>query len=73
MDRNSRTRRIKVPIPAELTSQALADLLRLLGYDTDASWTSVRINHQRVEVDLRPKPDVRVTVTHPVIGPEVEE
>lgn len=73
MNRNSRNRRINLPIPSEVDSSALADLVRLLGYDDRASWTSIRINAHRVEVDLRPKPDVKITVVHPVVGPEVEE
>lgn len=73
MDRNSRTRRINVPVPAEFSSAQLDQLLEGLGYDpARTSWRSIRINHDRVEVDLRPKPDVKVTVTHPVVGTEVE-
>lgn len=68
-------RSVKLPPPTEV-DQALVDaFMDSIGWDADARKrvTSVRINASRVEVDTRPKPDVRVTVVHPVVWPDPED
>lgn len=68
-----KARRFTVPPATDLHRDDVIALMGLLGYDAKSSVTAIRIHPRHVEVDLRPKGDVKVTVRHAVIGPEVED
>lgn len=68
-------RSVKIP-PAQDVERADVDaFMEAIGWDADAikRVTSVRISRRRVEVDVAPRPDVKVTVRQPIVDPELGE
>lgn len=65
-------RTIKLPVATDVDPDLVANFLAELGYDDTAQKrvTAVRINAHRVQVDVKPRPDVAVTVTHAMVWPE---
>lgn len=59
-------RTVKVPKATEVDRALVAEFITALGHDP-ATALRVRISAAAVQVDLRPKPDLKVTVTHPVV------
>lgn len=68
-ERRRPVRTIKLPPPAEVHRDIINAFMDSLGYDEKAlrHVTSVRINPRRIEVDVRGRADVRMTVTHPIV------
>lgn len=66
-------RSVKIP-PAQDVDRADVDaFMEAIGWDADATKrvTSVRISGRRVEIDVAPRPDVKVTVRQPIVDPEL--
>lgn len=74
MPEQSRRRSVKLPLPTEVDSSVVDAFMDAIGWDAEARKrvSSVRINGQRIEVDTRPRPDIKLTVTHPITWPEPE-
>lgn len=71
-----RTRRtVKLPPPADVDHATIHAFMDAIGWDAEARKrvTSVRINAHRVEVDCAPRPDLKLTVRHPVVWPEGDQ
>lgn len=66
-------RRIQLPPATDLHRDDVVAFKALLGYDAKSSVTAVRIHATYVDVDLRPKGDVKVTVRHAVVGRELDD
>lgn len=65
-------RTVKIPPPSDVEIEAVDGFMDAIGWDVEARKrvTSVRINGHRVEVDVAPRPDVKLTVRHPIVWPE---
>lgn len=72
--RRSARRTVKLPPPTEVPMEAVEDFLEAIGWDAEARKrvTSVRINPHRVEVDVSPRPDIKLTVRHAVVWADPE-
>lgn len=69
-----RPRAIRLPPPVDVHRDAImAFVVDVLGYDSKASITSVRLHSGYVDVVLRPRPGVTVTQRHAVIGREIDD
>lgn len=70
-DRRPR-RTVKLPPPTDVDPDIIASFLEAIGWDAEARKRvrSVRINSHRVEVDVTPRADIRLTVRHPVVFPD---
>lgn len=70
-DRRAR-RTVKLPPPTEVDPDVIATFLEAIGWDAEARKRvrNVRINAHRVEVDVSPRPDIKLTVRHPVVWPD---
>lgn len=75
MTEQRRRRTVKLPPPVEVDRSAVDEFMDALGCDAEARKrvTSVRINNHRVEVDTRPRPDIKLTVTHIIVWPEDDQ
>lgn len=65
-------RTIKLPPPADVDHADVDAFMDAIGWDEEARKrvSSVRINGSRVEVDVRPRPDIKLTIRHPITWPE---
>jgi hypothetical protein len=65
-------RTVKLPPASDVDPADVDAFLEAIGWDEAARKrvTSIRINGRRVEVDVTPRPDVKVTVRHPIVWPE---
>lgn len=64
-------RTVKLPPPTDVDRQLVLDFITAIGHDP-ARVSSVRINRARVEVDVATRPDVKLTVRHPVVFPDAD-
>lgn len=65
-------RTIKLPPPADVNHEDVDAFMDAIGWDAEARKRvrSVRINGTRVEVDVMPRPDIKLTIRHPITWPE---
>jgi hypothetical protein len=65
-------RTVKLPPPTEVPADVVVAFLEDIGWDAESQRRvrSVRINHHRIEVDVAPRPDIKLTVRHPVVFPD---
>lgn len=66
-------RLISLPIPQELHTDVLARFKEELGYAPGASIVTIALHPNYVSVTLMPKPGVRVTQRHAVVGRELDD
>lgn len=69
----AKNRLIKLPVPTELHTDVLAAFKAELGYAPGASIVSIALHPTYVSVTLMPKPGVRVTQRHAVVGRELAD
>lgn len=70
-----RRRTLKLPTPPPVHRDTLDAFMESIGWDANArkAVTSVRINAHRIEVDVAPRPDVKLTVRQPVVWADDDE
>ena len=67
-----RPRSVKLPPASDVPVELIDQLLDAIGWDEVARKRvrSVRINGTHVAIEVAPRPDVKLTVRHPIVWPE---